>query len=140
MALNPSFARGWHVSGFLRLNAGEYDTAIVHYERAMRLSPRARVGQSSLSIGQGHFYMRRFEQALPKLLLAIQEDRSVQVSYRHLAACYAHMGRLDEAREVVAQLRELTSVVIAAPGAFLRNAERRELLFSGLRMALGEKA
>jgi hypothetical protein len=47
------------------------------------------------------------------------------------------MGRLDEAQELVARLRVITSVVIpdARP---VRNAEHRELLLSGLRLAAGE--
>ena len=49
---------------------------------------------------------------MPKLLLAIQEDPSFPQPYRFLAACYAHMGRLDEAREIVARLRAITPVVI----------------------------
>ena len=59
------------------------------------------------------------------------------MSYRLLAACYAHLGRLDEAREVIERLRAFTSVVV--PPAFpLRNPEHRELFFSGLRLAAGE--
>jgi predicted TPR repeat methyltransferase len=41
LAFNPSFARGWHNSGFLRLWAGQTDMAIEHANRALRLSPRA---------------------------------------------------------------------------------------------------
>ena len=44
LALNPSFARGWFVSGFLRLLAGQPDLAIEHVETSLRLSPRERVG------------------------------------------------------------------------------------------------
>jgi adenylate cyclase len=44
LALNPNFARGWYVSGTLRLWAGQPDIAIEHCEAALRLSPRARVG------------------------------------------------------------------------------------------------
>jgi len=44
LALNPNFARGWHVGGILRLFAGHPDLAIEHAETALRLSPRARVG------------------------------------------------------------------------------------------------
>jgi hypothetical protein len=58
-------------------------------------------------------------------------------SYRVLAACYAHMGRLDEARAIVAQLRTITPVVVPD---FLpwHNPDDRELLLSGLRLAMGE--
>jgi adenylate cyclase len=30
LALNPSFARGWHISGSLRRYAGQFDIAIEH--------------------------------------------------------------------------------------------------------------
>jgi hypothetical protein len=47
------------------------------------------------------------------------------------------MGRLNEAREIVARLRAITPVVIP-DASFLRNPEHRELLLSGLRLAAGE--
>jgi len=137
LALNPNFARGWHVSGTFRLYAGQPDIAIEHLEAALRLSPRARVGTTFNVMGYAHFVSRRFDEAVPKLLLAIQEDLSYPQPYRALAACYAHMGRLDDAREVVAQLRTITSVVIP-DASYLRNTEHRELFLSGLRLAAGE--
>ena len=88
-------------------------------------------------IGAAHFLSRRFDEAVPKLLLAIQEDPSNPHPHRALAACYAHMGRLDEAQEIVARLRAITPVVIP-DASFLRNPEHRELLLSGLRLAAGE--
>jgi len=137
LSLNPNYARGWNISGNLRLFAGQFDIAIEHLEAALRLSPRARVGTSLVAIGYAHFFSRRFDEAVPKLLLAIQEDPSYPGPYRVLAACYAHMGRLDDAREVVERLRALTLVVIP-DGSYLRNAEQRELWLSGLRLAAGE--
>ena len=97
LVLNPNFARGWYVSGVLRHWAGQPDIAIEHVEAALRLSPRARIGTSLIEIGAAHFYARRFDEAVPKLLLAIQDDPSFPSPYRFLAACYAHIGRLDEA-------------------------------------------
>ena len=47
------------------------------------------------------------------------------------------MGRLDDAREIVARLRAITPVVIPDV-SFLRNPEHRELFLSGLRLAMGE--
>ena len=75
---------------------------------------------------------------MPKLLLAIQEDPSNPEPYRYLAACYAYMGRLDNARETVELLRAITSVVISDDARHLRNPEHRELFLSGLRLAAGE--
>jgi TolB-like protein len=137
LALNPSFARGWHASGVLRFWAGQPDVAIEHVEASLRLSPRARIGTPFSAIGGAHFVSRRFDEAVPKLLLAIQEDPTYPQPYRWLAASYAHMGRLDEAREIVVRLRAITSPVVPS-ASFLRNPEHRELFLSGLRLAAGE--
>jgi len=137
LALNPSFARGWHVSGILRVWGGQPDTAIEHVEVSLRLSPRARIGWPALVIGFAHFLSRRFDEALSKLLLSIQEDPSYPQAYRSLAACYAQMGRLDDARNVIARLRVLTPVIVWGDTP-LRIPEHRELYLSGLRLAAGE--
>jgi TolB-like protein/class 3 adenylate cyclase len=137
LALNPNFARGWHISGVLRLWAGQLDTAIEHVNAALRLSPRARVGSSLAAIGAAYFFARRFHEAVPKLLLAIQDDPNLSHPYQFLAACYAHMGRLVDARAIVERLRAISSVVIP-DASYLRNPEHRELLLSGLRLAAGE--
>jgi hypothetical protein len=60
--------------------------------------------------------------------------------YRHLAACCAHMGRLDEARDVVTRLRAINPNVIPPRMMYLRDAEHRELYLSGLRLAAGAAA
>ena len=126
LALNPNYARGWHVSGVVRLQAGQPDLAIEHAEAALRLSPRARVGTQLLTIGFAHFLSLRFDDAVPKLLLAIQEDPSFPEPYRVLAACYAHMGRLDDAREIVQRLRAISPIVIPV-ASYLRKPEHHEL-------------
>jgi TolB-like protein/class 3 adenylate cyclase len=139
LALNPNFARGWSISGALRRWAGQPDLAIEHIEASLRLSPRARIGTALLTVGAAHFASRRVDEAVPKLLLAVQDDPSSPLPYQYLAACYAHMGRRDDAREVIERLRDITPVVIP-DASYLRNPEHRELLLSGLRRAAGEPA
>ena len=138
LALNPSSAHGWYMSGYLRLWAGQPDLAIEHVETSLRLSPRERVGLPLLVMGLAYFFKHQFDEAVAKLLLSIQDHPGSAVSYRFLAACYAHMGRLDEARAVVAQLRTITPLVVPSDLP-LRNPEDRELLLSGLRLAAGEE-
>jgi len=139
LTLNPSFARGWHISGTLRLWAGQPDLAIKHVEASLRLSPRARVGMAFSLLGAAHFVSLRFEEAVPKLLLAIQEDPNYPPPYRSLAACYAHMGLLDDAREIIGRLRTITPFVVPHSHLIvLRNPEHSELYLSGLRLAAGE--
>jgi TolB-like protein/class 3 adenylate cyclase len=137
LAINPSFARGWYLSGTLRLWAGHPDLAIEHVETSIRLSPRERMRQPLFVMGMAYFLKRRFDEAAAKLLLSIQDHPGFPPSYRFLAACYAHIGRLDEARAIVARLRAITPVVVP-PDLPYRNPEDRELFLSGLRLAAGE--
>jgi hypothetical protein len=45
-------------------------------KKSLRLSPRARVGPSVFVVGFAHFLNRRFNEAVPELILAIQDDPS----------------------------------------------------------------
>jgi len=159
--LNPSFALGWFRSGWLRLWHGQPDLAIAHFQTSLRLSPRNPIAASFLGIGVGHFLNRRFEEARAMLLRSLQESPNSVPTHRWLVVCCAHMGRLEEAREMIDRLRLIT--LDAAPGgspsrnpeerepvadclcALLqdgaskyRDPEHRELYMSGLRLALGE--
>ena len=137
LAHNPNYARGWHISGVLRLWAGQPDIALEHFAASLRLSPRTPVGVSLVMIGAAHFFAGRFAEAVPKLLLQIQEDPSFPHAYRLLAACYAHMSRIDDAREIITRLRAITPVVMPRTSV-MRNPADRELFLSGLRLAAGE--
>jgi adenylate cyclase len=137
LALNPSFARGWVTSRWLRLWAGQPELAIGHFETSLRLSPHARRSGTLMAIGVGHFFAQRFGDAAAMLLRSLQEHPGWAPTYRFLAACYAHMGRLDEARETVKRLQAVTPVVVP-DASHWRNPEHRKLFLSGLRLAAGE--
>lgn len=136
LALNPNFARGWHVSGHLRLRAGLLESAIEHTERSRRLSPRVRVGNGGLvTIGAAHFFAHRFEIALPFLLQAAQEDPQNPNPHRYLAACYAYQGRNAEASGAIAQLRTVTGLLIPDV-TYLRQEVHQAFFLAGLDLAM----
>ncbi|HEV2336718.1 MAG TPA: tetratricopeptide repeat protein [Stellaceae bacterium] len=137
LALTPSFARGWYLSGFVRTFAGEHDLAIEHFETALRLSPRERLGSPLSAMALPYFFKRRFDEAASKLALSIQDFPGFPIPYRTLAACYAHMGRLDDAQAVIARLSAITPQIVPSELPWHR-PEDRELFLSGLRLAIGE--
>jgi tetratricopeptide (TPR) repeat protein len=139
LALNPSFAYGWYVSAGIRLAAGEPDLALQYLETSQRLSPRESMGTVQMFIGVAYLLKRQFDKAVSKLVLAVQDHPGHVPSHRYLAACYAHLGRLDEARETVKRLRALTPFVMPIEVVF-RNPEHRNIFLSGLRLAAGETA
>jgi TolB-like protein/class 3 adenylate cyclase/Flp pilus assembly protein TadD len=136
--LNPSFALGWFRSGWLRLWRGEPDLAIEHFQTSLRLSPRNPIAASFLGIGVGHVLSRQFEEARAMLLRSLQESPNSVPTHRWLAVCCAHMGRLEEAREMINRLRV---IIDAAPsGSPYRNPEHRELVRDRLRAVLRDGA
>jgi tetratricopeptide (TPR) repeat protein len=137
LEINQSFARGWQTSGWLRLWAGQPDLAIEHFQTSLRLSPREHRSNPFMGIGVGHFFARRLEEARRMLLLSLQEKPNWVPTYRFLAACYAQMGRHEEAGEAIRCVRDLSNVVVPA-ATHWRNPEHRELFLSGLRLAAGE--
>jgi adenylate cyclase len=137
LALDPSSARGWYVSGLLRLWAGQLDLAIDHVETSLRLSPRERLGAHLSVIGTAYLLKRQYDAAIPKLLVSINERPTNAPPYRALACCYAYLGQLEKAREIVKRLHAITPIVVPKVTPF-RRAEHQEIFISGLRLAARE--
>jgi adenylate cyclase len=121
----------------LRIFAGQPERALDDLQNYLRLSPRDRVPAYMNSIGEAHFFCRRFDEAAANLLGSLERAPSFPITYRILASCYAHMGRLDEAREIVRRLRA-TTLAVMETGTRYRNPELRELFLSGLRLAASQ--
>ena len=137
LVLNPSYASGWYWSGVVRNWVGQPDLALEHFATFLRLSPRERFPFYLGAIGIALFFTRQFDEAAAKLRESLQRFPNLGVTYRFLAASYAHMGRLSEAREVAEHMRTLNLNVLEG-GTRYRNREYRELYLSGLRLAAGE--
>jgi len=87
--------------------------------------------------GVAHFFARRLDHARTMLLLSLQQHPDWVPTNQFLAACYAHLGQLDEAKTIIERLHALTSVVLPSADHW-RNPEQREFYLSGLRLAIGE--
>ena len=137
LELNPSFARGWGISAWLRMWAGQPDVAVEHWQTSIRLSPRDRNLTEPVLFGLAHFFRRRFDDAITFFLTALANMPRNPEVHRDLAACYALTGRLEEARQILDRLRTITPVIFPHIVSF-RDPEHRELFLSGLRLAMGQ--
>jgi adenylate cyclase len=137
LVLNPSYANGWYWSGVVRNWVGRPDLALEHFATFLRLSPRERFPFYLTAIGIALFFDRRFDEAAAKLHESLARFPNLGLTYRFLAASYAHMGRIQEAQEIAEHMRALNLSVLEN-GARYRNPEYRELYLSGLRLAAGE--
>jgi len=126
--LNPSFAFGWFIKGWLRLWAGQADVAIELFEKSLRLDP-LRKAPATFSIGIAHFFARPLEKSAAMLLVWAP-------CLRFLASSYAHLGRLVDARSIVEKLRQITPDLVPSAEHW-RVREDRKFFLDGLRLAVG---
>jgi TolB-like protein/Tfp pilus assembly protein PilF len=106
--LNPNFAAAHGYWGYALAFDGQSDEAIERLSLAMRMSPRDR--QNAIYMGGmavAHFLADRFEPAVEWARKAVQQGPSVTAPHRILCASLALAGRLEEARSVLARVREM---------------------------------
>jgi TolB-like protein/class 3 adenylate cyclase len=140
LARNPSHAFGWLWSGWIRTVSGEADLALEHFEMSLRLDPRATRRAFHLTgMGICHFFQRRFDQAAAILEASFHELPTYPNTMWFLAACYAQMGRLDDAREFAARHGIGPGGQWLTVGPGFGTAEQSELFLSGLRLATAEQ-
>ena len=115
LLLNPNLAEAWHFSGWAKIYLGEPEVAIEHLMHAMRLSPLDPLTfVVQMAIAFAHFFAGRYDDAsswAEKALAAssprLQEKPGYHPALLIAAASNALAGRLEEARNAIARLRQL---------------------------------
>jgi tetratricopeptide (TPR) repeat protein len=134
LSLNPSFARGWYMSGMARLYAGEPEEAIEALETSLRLSPKDRLTRRNhAGLGIAHLFMGHVDEAVPGLRLMVQEFPRWATPYAALASCYEAAGSHRDAVAVAARLKAVDRSLIPTAVQF-RNPKHRALLAPGVRL------
>ena len=106
--LNPNLASAWFLGGFLRIWRGESESAIEHFEHAMRLSPvDPELYRMKSGIAMAHLFAGRYDAATTWAEDSYTDLPSFLMTVSIIAASRALSGRLAEAREAMAQLRKL---------------------------------
>ncbi len=94
--VHPNYADGFATLGFISSYSGKFEQGLAAMERARRINPQSTGVYSAIS-GRILFLMRRYEEALPYLELAVERNPAFDRTHLHLAALYAQLGRLDDA-------------------------------------------
>ncbi len=124
-----------HAGACLYFN-NQPDEAIALLQRARRLSPVDQLTYHILhSIAGAHIVARRPQEAYEHALASIAENDQWPISLRMLACACGHLGRLEEAKEIV------TKIITLAPDTTIsglrewlpyRDIETREYFLDGL--------
>jgi adenylate cyclase len=134
LELNSNYAMGWYHSAILMNWAGQPEAALERFDKYLELNPRGPRTPYLTAISISLFFCRRFEEAAAKMRECLELAPFSALMGRFLAASYAHLGRLGEAREIVQRLGARAS----DDGSRFRSSEHREMYLSGLRLAVGE--
>jgi adenylate cyclase len=103
IALDPNFAQGHTATGIALMYAGKPAEALEPIATAMRLDPH--YGAMVLHIlAQAKFSLEKYDAAAALLKERIARNPNTDASRMLLAACYGHLGRLEEARLAWAEL------------------------------------
>ena len=137
MALNSNDAEGAAQMGNLLVVMGRFLEALDWMQKAIRLNP-LHPNWYLYVIGEAYYGARQYEQALAPLRTAISRYPAFITPRRHLAATYAQMGRLGEARAEITKIRELNSSIsltLYRERLIYDNSDDLEHYLDGLRKA-----
>jgi adenylate cyclase len=99
LSINPNSAEAWSASGHIRGWMSDPDTAVEHFERAIRLSPFDPLLSTFYGgIAMAHFGAKRYGAAVEWADKAVRIGPRFLPAYRWLAAGLARLDRLEEAR------------------------------------------
>jgi len=136
LALNPNYALAVNTRGLVHVYTGEPAKGIPYIERAIRLDPAFPLFRHFL--GTAHFVAGNYETAATLFKDRIAMTPSTDLSRAFLASALGHLGRLDEARKIWSELKEINprySYVDHFGRLPFKNAADADKFTDGLRMA-----
>ncbi len=109
LALNPNYALALLTRGNVHIYTGEPAKAIPYIERAMRLDPDpdSLNGQYVHFLGSAYFVAGDYGTAATCFKERITINPTTDLSRAFLASALGHLGRVEEARQVWGELKEI---------------------------------
>ena len=137
--LNPNLVLAEAVLSLIYAWANRYDDAVLHVEKAQRLSPRDSThGMWSMAQAAAEYQAGNYEPAVACAKAIIAAMPKFPAAWRYLAASYAKLDRIGEAEAAIQQLLQilpndsLKQARTLVPGA---DQKCREHFFDGLQKA-----
>jgi tetratricopeptide (TPR) repeat protein len=108
LVLNSNLAAAWHLRASVGTYVGQYDSAREQVARALRLSP---IGPDvllyELALANIDLFQGRYGDASKLTARALARQPNAMIAMRAFVTTSAHAGKLEEARKVLARMREL---------------------------------
>lgn len=135
LELNPNDAQTMDGLGAVELYAGRPDAAIGAIESALRFNPN--LGPSGLvHLGLAYYLKGQYDDAVKTFKRVLSRNSDLVILHVGLAASYARLDRIDEAKEAAANVRRLSPFFkVERFGNGFRNPADRVAIREGLRIA-----
>jgi adenylate cyclase len=101
--VHPNYADGYATLAFIASYAGEFETGLDALQRVERINPQGTGVYLSVK-GRILFLMKRYDEALPSLQEAARRNPAFYRNQLNLAATYAELGRIEDARWAVDEI------------------------------------
>ena len=138
LALNPNDTVIAEIRAHALLWAGRPQEAVSLLESALRLDPAGRRSPVRQVIVVAYFAAERYPEALAACERALAEHPELPMLHTMRAAVLAHTGRLEEARQSLAEVRRLQpNFPLAEFGNRFADAAVKERVQAALRKAGG---
>jgi len=138
LEMNPSNLVVLNLGGFSNIFAGDLDEAAACFHKALRLSPGAPDAYWNLTgLGQVHLHSSEFEEAISWCARSLAVNPNFPMTIGAMAASYALLGQMDEARAMMARLMQIKPQMTLAKMASrrIRDRLRWRNTIEGLRLA-----
>jgi TolB-like protein/Tfp pilus assembly protein PilF len=136
---NPNHQRVLVMAAIGHLHCGSLDRALAYFHRATSLSPNAHEAHAAFTgIAHAHVVLGNHAEALVWASRSLAINTAFDPTYWMLVAANAHLGRMEDARRHLAELRRLEPEVTVASiraGQCAKDPGRIEPILAGLRLA-----
>jgi adenylate cyclase len=135
LELNPNDSQSQYVLGSVMLYSGRMDEAIHWKEKALHLNPKGWPA-IYMTLAQAYYLSDRFDDAIALLEKGIAKQPEFVGNYIVLAAAYAQVGLLPEAKRAAEKVLALHPFFeTRSYGTIFRHEEDKQKLIDGLRKA-----
>jgi adenylate cyclase len=108
LTLNPNSAQVYSASGWVRFYLGDAETAIVHFNRAIRLSPLdPEMGYMLSGLAHAYLFTERYEEALNYATRSVREWPTWLPGRLARAAALVQLQKLGEAAQEIRAVRDM---------------------------------
>lgn len=129
--VDPNYSEAYNNLGYAYERAGEFDKAILHYQKALSnpLYPTAEKGY--INMGNAYYRTGRYENAVNAYKEALKRSPNLSLAYLKLALCYNAMGKYGDASTAITHAIKLDTTYKGNREKFIEDLNIKKISAKG---------